>query len=109
MSAKQKRGAAALIREECANCFQCVCIPLDTPCPQMHSDSLLCRWFQNAVLPLEKSLYDEIMRSDNLKTCSVCGRLFRAMSNRAKYCAECKSKARRRMDAKRKREAYYRE
>lgn len=104
MSAKQKRSAVALIREECANCFQGQCVPLDTACPQMHSESLLCKWFRDAVLPLGKELHAQIMGADGLKTCAACGRVFRAMSNRAKYCSDCAAKERRKATAKRVRE-----
>jgi len=101
MSAKQKRKAAALIRDTCANCVQGICILLDTPCPQIHSDSLLCNWFKDAVLPQDRGLLDEIMRERNMKPCCICARPFKALSNRAKYCAECKGRERRRMEAKR--------
>ena len=102
MSAKRKKSAVALIREECANYFQGQCVPLDTVCPQNHSDSMLCKWFKNAVLPLNKDVHAQIMGADGLKICVVCGRVFRALSNRAKYCSECARKQRRKKDAERK-------
>lgn len=102
MSKTQKRSAVTLIREECANCFQGQCLPLDTACPQINSDSLLCRWFRDAVLPLDGQLHAQVMGAGGLKTCTVCGGVFRALSNRAKYCAGCAAKERRKKDAERK-------
>lgn len=102
MSKTQKRSAVALIREECANCFQGQCLPLDTACLQINSDSLLCRWFRDAVLPLDGQLHAQIMGVDGLKICAVCGSVFRALSNRAKYCKACAAKERRKKDAERK-------
>jgi predicted RNA-binding Zn-ribbon protein involved in translation (DUF1610 family) len=100
---RQKRDAYSLIRAECCNLSpDGYCVPLDCPCPQLQSEGLLCKWFENAVLPLDKVLHAEITGSTNNKTCSVCGKLFVPMSNRAKYCPECGPKMRRRKDAERK-------
>ena len=104
MSKTQKRSAVTLIREECANCFQGQCLPLDTACPQINSDSLLCRWFRDAVLPLDGQLHAQVMGAGGLKTCEVCGGVFRALSNRAKYCAGCAAKERKKATARRVRE-----
>lgn len=102
MGKTQKRSAAMLIREECVNCFQGQCLPLDTACPQLYSDSLLCKWFRDVVLPLNKELLAQVMGVDALKSCASCGRMFRALSNRAKYCKACAAKERRKKDAERK-------
>lgn len=52
---------------------------------------------------LDRALEAEIMGQDGVKTCEVCGKPFRAVSNRAKYCEECSRKVRRKKDAERKR------
>ena len=44
------------------------------------------------------------MGHDGVRTCQVCGRPFRAVSNRAKYCEACSKAMRRKKDAERKRE-----
>ena len=107
MSDRQKNRAVQLIRRECCNLYEGNCLLLDdgepVPCPQMLTNSLLCQWFRNAVLPIDKALEAEIMGQDGVKTCEVCGKPFRAVSNRAKYCEECSRKVRRKKDAERKR------
>ncbi len=93
MSDRQKKQVVQLIRRECCNCYEGNCLLLDDgelePCPQMLTNSLLCRWFRREVLPIDKALEAEIMGQDGVKTCEACGRPFRAVSNRAKYCGEC--------------------
>lgn len=107
MSDRQKKQVVQLIRRECCNCYEGNCLLLDDgelePCPQMLTNSLLCRWFRREVLPIDKALEAEIMGQDGVKTCEVCGKPFRAVSNRAKYCEECSRKVRRKKDAERKR------
>ena len=103
MSSTQKRAAYKLIRDECCNLDpDGYCIMLDCKCPQLQSESLICKWFQEAVLPLNKELHAEITGSTNRKPCAVCNRLFVPLSNRALYCAECAAKVRRQKDAERK-------
>ena len=57
----QSRKVNSLIKKECCNCDNGHCILLDDGeecvCPQLISYSLLCKWFQTAVLPLDKLLY----------------------------------------------------
>ena len=101
MSKTQQRGAVALIREECCNYMQGLCIALETPCPQCHSDSLIYKWFAEAVLPLDKALHAAIMGGDGVKKCAVCSRPFRAISNRALYCSECALQQRKKHEAAR--------
>ena len=100
MSTKQKRRAYALIRDECCNLDpDGYCLPLDCKCPQLQSETLICKWFREAVLPLDKELHAEITGSTNRKTCIVCKRLFVPLSNRAQYCAECAAKVKRQKHA----------
>ena len=62
LTPQQSRKANALIKKTCCNCMGGNCILLDDGdecvCPQLISYSLLCRWFQNAVLPADKLLYE---------------------------------------------------
>ena len=93
MSDKQKRGAAALIRASCANYWEGNCLVLSgedyISCPQVVNNSLICKYFREAVLPADKLLHAQIMSSDSVKACMVCGKPFRAVSNRAKFCSHC--------------------
>ena len=44
---------------------------------KMYMDSLLRRWFQAAVLPLDAALYAEIIKDrDEVKRCCECGATF---------------------------------
>jgi hypothetical protein len=98
MSEKQRRNASVLIKEACANHDSGYCLLLSDydyePCPQLHSNSLICKYFRDAVLPMDKLLHAQIMGSESVKGCEICGEPFRAVSPRAKYCEKC-SKARR--------------
>ena len=97
MSESSRRKAYALVRSLCANYDRSTgeCLPLECDCPQLKSLSLCCKYFQEAVLPAEKELEAEIMGIDHAKTCELCGKPFRALSNAAKYCVNCGQRARR--------------
>ena len=57
----QSRKVNSLIKKECCNCDNGHCILLDDGeecvCPQLISYSLLCKWFQTAVLPLDIRIF----------------------------------------------------
>lgn len=57
MASVQRRRAAGLIRDSCANFALGRCVVLDTACVQILSESLLCNYFKNAVLPLDGALH----------------------------------------------------
>lgn len=96
---KRRRQINRLVKAECCNYQQGNYLLLDdgepVSCPQLISGSLSCRWFRDAVLPIDKELHAEIMGQTTLKKCSVCGQPFRAVSNRAKYCERCRKSERR--------------
>lgn len=105
MTPDQFRKAKQLIRKECSNydaehneCFAldegdgCVCV-------QSISYSLLCRWFRDYVLPLDRMLESELMHKDNQKKCIRCGRLFIPAGRNAKYCPGCAKRATRQRKA----------
>ena len=93
MTPQQRKRANALIRKTYCNYDNSNCIALDDDeecvCPQSISYSALCKWFCNAVLPAEKTLYVEIMQPQDIKRCTVCGKAFTSSSNNAKYCEVC--------------------
>lgn len=101
MTPAQLKRAKKLIRAECCNydaqnneCFAldegdgCVCV-------QSISYSLLCRWFKEAVLPLDPMLESETLRLENQKICPRCHSPFVPGSNRQEYCQDCYKKLRR--------------
>lgn len=94
----ERRKVRTLIKEECCNYQQGNCLLLDdgepVPCPQLISGSLSCRWFRDAVLPIDKELHAEIMGDAAMKQCCICGKPFRAVSNHAKYCERCRKSER---------------
>lgn len=100
MSEKQYREACSLIRNLCCNYERSTggCLLLDAgevvKCPQMMTQALVCRYFRDVLLEDRdgKALKAEIMGADHVKKCTVCGQPFRAVSNRAKYCARCSKK-----------------
>lgn len=100
MSDSASRKARALIKALCANYDSTTggCLLLDdgevVKCPQLIPQSLVCRYFRDVLLEDKdgKALKAEIMGADHRKVCAVCGEHFRAVSNRAKYCARCSKK-----------------
>ena len=100
MTEAQFRRAKKLIRKLCANCEKGNCLLLDDGevcvCPQLISYTLLCRYFRAAVLPADKELCDEIMRTGNRKRCAECGAAFAAESKNALYCQACAARRTRR-------------
>ncbi|WP_219721432.1 cysteine-rich VLP protein, partial [Clostridioides difficile] len=72
-------------------------------CPQHISYSLLCKWFQTAVLPLDKLLYAELFKTEDKKRCTECGAAFASTSNSVKYCPDCRKRITRRQAAERMR------
>lgn len=98
MTPAMRRKANALIRATCCNYDNGKCIVLEDGdecvCVQSISYSLMCKWFINSVLPVDKTLYAEIMGHET-KHCVVCGTLFAPCSNRAKYCGTCARKVHR--------------
>lgn len=95
----ERRKVRTLIKDECCNYYQGNCLLLDdgepVSCPQLISGSLSCRWFRDAVLPIDKELHAEIMGDAAMKQCCICGQPFRAVSNHAKYCERCRKSERR--------------
>ena len=92
----QSRKVNSLVKKECCNCERGHCILLDDGeecvCPQLISYSLLCKWFQIAVLPLDKLLYAELFKTEDKKRCTECGTFFVSKSNSVKYCPDCRKR-----------------
>lgn len=114
MSEKQYKEACSLIRNLCCNYERSTggCLLLDAgevvKCPQMMTQALVCRYFRDVLLEDRdgKALKDSIFGTGKIgttRTCKVCGKLFKAVGNRAKYCARCSKKVERERAAERKR------
>ena len=97
----QKKKCDELIRKECflhrdGNCLYLEDKEGPSPCAQMVSFHVWCRWFQNAILPLDWKLESEIFQDSNYETCANCGAKYRKTNNHMKYCPDCRSEVRRR-------------
>ena len=109
MTEGQSVRANTLIRELCANFDDGYCLLLDNgydpcPCPQLISNSLVCRYFRTAVLPSDRELYGEIVGQLPRWRCCICGKSITRTSNAVKYCKVCAARQRRKKDTERKRE-----
>ena len=108
MNERQFSKAKKLLRRLCANYDRGNCLLLENgydpcPCPQLLSNTLLCRYFSAAVLPADRELSAEIDGGTLMRRCTICGRPIFRSSNAAKYCVSCAAKERQKRDAARKR------
>lgn len=71
----QSRRVNSLAKKSCCNCDNGKCMLLDDGeecvCPQLISYSLLCKWFQTAVLPLDRELHAELLKNEDMRRCTV--------------------------------------
>ena len=108
LTQEQMPGVRRLVRQ-CCNYDGGACIALDDGagcvCVQSLSYSPLCRWFRNAVLPLDPVLEASLL-GGTTKRCASCGEEFAPVSNRAQYCPACSAVRRKAKEAKRQRERY---
>ena len=76
MDYQQYRRARCLVRA-CCNYDSGNCIALDDGepcvCVQRISNSVLCRWFRAAVLPLDHELHTALLHRGGAKRCVECG------------------------------------
>ena len=104
MTEKQAREAHKLVRKECCNYTDGMCVALDCPCPQLITRSLNCKWFHHAVLPGNASLYVEITGDrGKTKACAACGQTFVPTGSRSVYCPTCGQRIQREKATARKR------
>lgn len=55
------------------------------------------------MLPLDKELYAELLKAEDMRRCTVCGAAFASSSNHAKYCPDCRKRITRKQTAERMR------
>lgn len=94
MNEDQLKTARKLIKQHCCNFQQGSCIAVDWSfcniCPQWYSYSLLCKWFRNCVMPLDKGFQLEVLHPGTGKHhCQVCKRSFVPTGPNSKYCDTC--------------------
>jgi len=82
------------------------CLPLDCPCYMLNKwwTGAYCRYFQNAVLPLDSALEAALTGNGAArKICPVCGVVYVPVTSQA-YCSEtCRAVGQREADRQRKR------
>lgn len=82
------------------------CLPLDCPCYMLHKwwTGAYCKYFQNAVLPLDPVLEAALTGRSHIlpqKICPVCGAAYLPVTSRM-YCSEaCRMKGKREADRRR--------
>lgn len=103
MTPAQHKQAKSLLRRECCSYDDGNCLEQDDgdahTCTQCISNSVCCKWFRYAVLPMVAALEAEIFKDRDTRRCVVCGQAFVPKSNRAKYCLDCAAKVHRRQKA----------
>ena len=104
LTKREKQKIRKLVSNNCANyCEEYGCLPLDCNCYMFgiaFNSSKLCRYFENAVLPLDAELY-AVFNCLPTRVCKQCGKRF-AAAGKQYYCSEqCAAEARRIQTAKR--------
>lgn len=104
LTAREKRAIRKLVITECANYdSEYECLPLNGICYMFtigFNTSSLCKYFQNAVLPLDPAL-EAVFDHKPTKPCKRCGKKF-PINGRQAYCSnECMEAARREATAAR--------
>ena len=102
LTREEKRAIRALVTKWCANYDrECGCLPLDCECYMLGKcwTGALCRYFREAVLPLDPALEAALLTEGprpDFKICPICGGPV-APDRRQAYCsAACAKKAHRR-------------
>ena len=105
MTSSQRKMVKTLIQKNCSHYYEGDCLhpnlPEETPCPQIISNSINCRYFRHIVLEDKAGeiLKSELFEKNALRRCTVCGRAFSSKSNNAKYCEICRVEVHRKQKA----------
>ena len=109
LTTREKKAIRRMVKSKCANGVPAKlqilwggsydneygCLPLDGTCYMFtvaFAGSSLCKWFQDAVLPLDPAL-EAVFSRKPLKACKRCGRKF-PVNGRQTYCQACAIPAR---------------
>lgn len=100
LTGSEKTAIRKLVKSLCANYDkEHGCLPLGCACYMLNKvwTGTYCKYFVEAVLPLEPFLEATLMGSAApvMERCIICGDLIYKTNNRAKYCAACAKYARR--------------
>ena len=114
IKAGQFRKVSRLVRRACCNCMDGNCLLLDDgethTCVQLISKyHIFCNHFKDAVLPLDKELYRELICGNDYKRCQSCGSRFYSKARNKRYCDHCAERIKRQKAAERKRRQRERE
>lgn len=90
----QSKRINSLIKKLCCNCYEGNCLLLDDgePCrcvQLIKRTTICCNYFLDAVLPVDKKLYDEIMVDTKSKRCEMCKRHFTPKGRNQRFCTAC--------------------
>jgi predicted nucleic acid-binding Zn ribbon protein len=106
----ERKAIRKLVTKECANYddHYKICLPLDCPCYMLNKwwTGSYCRYFQNAVLPIDPMLEASLLGNGNApaaKTCPVCGRDYIPVTSQAYCSGSCRTAGQREADRQRKR------
>ena len=95
-----------LVRKECCNHDCGNCIMADDgdehACAQLMSRHMSCRWFEEAVLPLDPELALQLSEEKETPVayCEICGQEIIKTNNKKKYCDSCAARRKRKQSAK---------
>lgn len=107
MNEDQFNRAKKLIRKNCCNYSQGNCLCLDngisSPCAQLITRTVVCKWFKEAVLPVDAKLHVELTPVKSGRTCKTCGKQLCSKSKNIKYCSRCAYEEKKKRDVERKR------
>lgn len=107
MNENQFNQAKKLIRKNCCNFSQGNCLNLDNGescgCAQMLTRTVVCKWFREAVLPMDEKLHSELVIPKVGKFCKTCGKPLCSRNGNIKYCSKCAYEQKKKRDADRKR------
>ena len=100
LTREERAAIQKLVTKRCANYLRGYgCLPLDCECYMLEKwwTGAYCRYFQNAVLPLDPALEATLIgRPVDMRPCALCGRQF-PVSGKKAYCSEaCQQNALRR-------------
>ena len=110
LTRQERARVRRLVTDLCANHDNQdrLCLPLDCPCYMLHKwwTGSFCRYFQEAVLPVDTALESSITGEDTSlkqKNCPVCGKAYLPTTSQP-YCSDsCRAFARRKSERERKR------
>lgn len=104
-----------LITDNCVNYYQGECLVHECNCVQKNSmeslmeGKVICKYFREAVLPIDKLLMEKIAGVNIGKRCKSCKKVFMPTGNRQIYCHGCADMVKKQQAAVRYRKLYWRE